>query len=139
MTDKSEHAAQGRVASILQSPDGAIQEIVINIGQESGVKLKQKYLVFGIGPDVVDPVSRKSLGRLELLRGRGEVIHVQSKMATLRSIDRKPETQVRKKVIHPTPYIGIGWANPTTTEEIIVSQNEFDRVEVGDFVRLSDR
>jgi hypothetical protein len=59
--------------------------IVINRGREHGVKEGAKFLIYGIGEEVVDPESNVSLGNLELVRGIGVVVHVQDKLSTIKS------------------------------------------------------
>ena len=45
--------------------------------------------VFGEGPHITDPDTGKDLGQLEVVRGRGEVVHIQDQLATIRSIERR--------------------------------------------------
>lgn len=68
--------------------DGPL-EVVINRGTLQGVKLGDRFLVFGIGPHLNDPDTGEDLGEIELVRGRGEVIHVQEHVATLRTLERR--------------------------------------------------
>ena len=76
--------------------------VIVNAGENKGVKTGQKFLIVGLGQEVYDPDTKESLGALEIVRGKAEVIHVQEKMATLKSIDwlRNPDireiTKVRK-------------------------------------------
>ncbi len=112
---------------------GSPFEIVINRGSESGVKVGDTYLIFGYGPEITDPSSNASLGKLELVRGRGQVNHVQDKISTIRSINKRQN--VGKRIIRRNPG-GIGF--PTATEEEIPESTElpFDGVKVGDIARL---
>jgi hypothetical protein len=64
--------------------------VVLNKGEKDGVKLNQRFLLFGMGPEIFDPESKKSLGFLEEVRGTGKVIHVQESMSTIESDTKEP-------------------------------------------------
>jgi hypothetical protein len=78
----SDYSKLIRVAHLLNPT-----EVVINAGEDDGVLWGQTFIFFALGVEVEDPVSRNSLGRLEVLRGRGTVIHLQQHMATVRSAE----------------------------------------------------
>lgn len=65
-------------------------EVVINKGDADGIRKGQVFLLFAEGPEINDPVTGNSLGALEVIRGRGEVIHLQKRMATVRCSDKTP-------------------------------------------------
>jgi hypothetical protein len=70
------------VAAILEEG----YSVVINRGSRDGVKQGQKFLIYEISPDEVrDPISGESLGHLEIVKGTGDVSHLQEKMATITS------------------------------------------------------
>jgi hypothetical protein len=77
-------------------------EVVINHGARQGVKVGDRFLVFGIGPRISDPDTGEDLGEIELVRGRGEVVHVQEHLATIRTLERRrlgpPRRIVREAV-----------------------------------------
>ncbi len=106
------------------------REVVLNRGQKQGAKTGDKFLVFGIGEDLTDPTTGESLGRLELVRGRGQVTHVQESMVTVRCIEVR--SSVRKRILSPTISMLTG-----TTTEIDQSAEElpFDDVQKGDYAR----
>lgn len=122
-----------KVAYIIPSESGAIYEIVINKGSEDGLSVGDRYLVFGIGPEVVDPTSGHSLGKLEIVRGRGQVSHLQPRMATLRATSSPPRSE-RRKITKSTGAAAI-FAFPTVTEEIETPDKEFVGVHINDLVR----
>ena len=97
----SDLAVQTKLARVVHVSDTSHipTEIVINRGATDGVKRGDRYLVFGEGPDIIDPDTGKSLGRVELVRGRGEVVHVQEHMATIRSLEKQKERPV-KRIVH---------------------------------------
>lgn len=61
--------------------------VVINAGAEKDVKVGMKFLVVGLGDVIRDPDSGEELEQLEIVRGRAEVVHVQPKLSTLKSIE----------------------------------------------------
>ena len=63
----------------------ADHRVVINRGAEGGIRMGQRFLIYGIGKEIVDPVTKRSLGKLELVRGTGKVTHLQAKMAVVDS------------------------------------------------------
>lgn len=87
MSEVATPAELAKVVHLLGS-DVSPFELVINRGKRDGIRKGQRFLVFGYGPELRDPDSGRNLGRVELVRGRGEVVHVQEEMATIRSIER---------------------------------------------------
>lgn len=69
-----------RVAHLLNE-----SEVVINKGNADGMYLGQVLVFFAKGPEIADPITGNSLGALEVVRGRGAVIHLQDHLATVRS------------------------------------------------------
>jgi hypothetical protein len=102
----SDAVVQSRLAKVVHviDPDMAYApiEVVINRGLADGVKTGDRFLVFGDGPMINDPDTGKELGQLEVVRGRGEVVHVQEHLATIRSIERRRERPA-KRVFHEAP------------------------------------
>jgi hypothetical protein len=71
-------------------------DLVINRGREQGVREGAKFLVYGVGEEIVDPETNESLGNLELVRGIGVVTHVQEKISTITSaITKAPAPIIR--------------------------------------------
>ena len=114
--------------------------VVINAGAEKDVKVGMKFLVIGLGDVIRDPDSGEELERLEIVRGRAEVVHVQPKLSTLNSIevDRQPDTREIKKVTSRSTGISalIG-PQDVVTESITPSEPvllELRGAKVGDLV-----
>jgi hypothetical protein len=105
-------------------------EVIINRGARHGLKVGDRFLVFGIGPEISDPDTGENLGRIELVRGRGEVIHVQDKLATLRSIEQSRGRRGKRITRQYTSFIG-----PTVEEEIPPEQLPFEGISLGDIAR----
>ena len=109
--------------------------LVINRGARDGVKAGQQWLVYGISKtNVLDPESGEDLGVLEIVRGVGAVVHVQDKLATLRSVAKGPgiKRTVRRRELS---FGGLG----PTEEEVFRDDGEllpFEDPEKGDFAKL---
>lgn len=58
-------------------------KLAINRGLRDGLKSGQRFLVYGIGDELTDPISGESLGNLEIVRGVGRVVHLQERLSTL--------------------------------------------------------
>ncbi len=60
--------------------------VVINRGDLAGVKEGQRFQIYHQSAnEIVDPETRESLGRLEMVVGTGKVIQVQEKMSVIES------------------------------------------------------
>lgn len=107
--------------------------IVINKGDRDGITVGQRFLVFGLGEELADPDTGEPLGVLELVRGRGEVVHVQEKMATLRCIEKTSVPKRTRRIREPLSIF-----RAEVVEEIGSGEFEeqpFDDAEVSDLVR----
>jgi hypothetical protein len=81
------------------------EQLVINQGREHGVKIGQRFLVYGLGKEILDPRTQRSLGVLEIVRGTGRVSHLQPKMATITTDMTIPGSRtVRKASIFANPF-----------------------------------
>ncbi|MFR9534835.1 MAG: hypothetical protein SNG27_01675 [Rikenellaceae bacterium] len=69
-----------RVAAVIQPG-----KIVINKGSNDGVVKSMEFVIFEQGPDIIDPISKKSLGKLENVKGEFKVFHIQDSITTLLS------------------------------------------------------
>jgi hypothetical protein len=140
----SEAAIQTRLAKVVHviDPDMAYAriEVVINRGAADGVKSGDRLLVFGERPMISDPDTGKELGQLELVRGRGEVVHVQEHLATIRSIERRRERPAKRVFHEASRGIRVGLINSpdprigTVIEEELAPEVtvHFDHVRLGD-------
>lgn len=70
--------------------------VVINAGANQGVKIGDNYLIVGLGPEILDPDTNEPLERLELVRGRVSVSHVQEKISTLKSSEKEREADTKQ-------------------------------------------
>lgn len=99
--------------------------VVINKGAIDGVEVGQRYLILNTGDEVFDPDTEESLGRIEVVKGKGEVIHVQERIATLQTTDTH---EIKRK---PTGLLAITQA----AQEVSREPKAFINPEVGDVAR----
>jgi hypothetical protein len=99
----SETATRSALAKVIHVVDDwrgdAPFELVIGWGTEQGVKVGDRFLVFGYGPRLSDPDTGADLGVLEVVRGHGIVTHVQDRVATLRSTDRRRIRGATRRIV----------------------------------------
>jgi hypothetical protein len=94
--------------------------VIINKGSTDGVRDGARFLIYGLGDEILDPETNESLGNLELVRGIGSAIHVQEKMATIKSAKTKSPTPTIKTVKRSPRGMGhslIGVLGDETIEE----------------------
>ncbi|RRH80481.1 hypothetical protein EH244_30500 [Variovorax beijingensis] len=115
--------------------------VVVNIGTDQGVKPDSKFLIVGLADLIVDPTTGKELERLEIVRGKVGVQHVQPSIATLRSIewDRSPDSREIKKVTgRGAGGLSNIFGNQDTVTELITPGDEklrpLSEIQVGDHV-----
>ncbi len=116
--------------------------VVINRGSRDGVTVGQRVLIYAIGEEILDPDTKESLGRLELIRGTGKVTHLQERMATVASDMKVAPGRTIRKITGPATRsesimeLMRGLAGGTTIEETLPpSPSPFDSVTIGDLVR----
>lgn len=114
--------------------------VVINKGSEQGVVQGDTYLVYALGPELKDPETKESLGRLEVVRGRAVVQHVQEKVSTLESIEFD-EISGTRKIIRRQGVSGLAALSMGVpkTEEVEEGPERIKRglnVETGDFAKF---
>jgi hypothetical protein len=104
--------------------------IVINIGRQGNIKQGQRFLIYELtNEEIRDPMTGESLGKLEVVKGTGKVIHVQEMISTVESDMR--ETPSRTIIRRPSAWLGI-------EEETIQSPSDlrpFHEPKVGDIAK----
>lgn len=130
---------QGKVAATVAHVIDKYK-VVINRGSDQGVKEGDTYLIYAIGPDLIDPETNESLGPLEVVRGRAVVQHVQEKVSTLETVDFE-ETPGTRKIIKRDGASGImalslGLANREEIEEGPQRRKSPLGAEEGDLAKL---
>jgi hypothetical protein len=86
-----------RVAAIIE-----IDKIVINKGQKDGIEEYMRFLVYDEGEEIIDPISKKSLGVLENPKGTFKVMHLQENMTVLISEIKRPN-----KLLSFSPFLDV--------------------------------
>ena len=113
--------------------------LVINKGREDVVSEGERFLIYSIGEEILDPDTKKSLGKLEIVKGTGKVLHVQSRLSTISSdMKSAPTRTIRKKIgrIPAIPTLATIMGREQEIEEYLPSDPiPFDNPEVGDFVK----
>lgn len=61
--------------------------VVLNAGEVDGVRAGMTFVIFELGDDIIDPDTGESLGKLERVKGKIEITHVQEKMSVGTSSD----------------------------------------------------
>ena len=108
--------------------------VVINRGSEHGVAKDQRFQIYIYSEEeIIDPENGESLGRLEIVKGTGKVVHIQPKMATLKSTEESVTTE-RKIVKNLSPLSVFGRGGEETITPT-TKRLPFDKPEVGDKVR----
>ncbi len=102
-------------------------KLIINKGSNDSIKMGELVLVYEIGEEILDPETGISLGKVELVKGRGKVIHVQENMATIESIEK--EYQIVR--LNPM-YTAFSNKNKEQKETVYLP---FDNPKVGDLVK----
>lgn len=120
--------------------------IVINRGKIDGLHIGDVFLIYRQGKNIIDPETGKSLGILEIIIGKGKVIHVQEKMATLESatyIIPSTEKTVTEEEREKNPFyydynpfgLNVGKTKKTTYKEPEKRQQPFEKVFIGDLAK----
>ena len=132
----SDVKAETRMAKVVNIVDPV--ELAINRGARQGIKIGDRFLVFGDGPRISDPDTGEDLGQIEPVRGRGEVVHVQDHLATIRSIERR-RTHPTKRIVRERTTIeramlrvSFGLGNLIEEELALESEKPFEAVRLGD-------
>ena len=82
-----------RVAKVL-----SWTRLVLNVGSADGIKENSNFLVYSIGSeDIIDPITGDSLGKLEYVKGKGHVIHLQEKMCTIETFEKDRGKRIIKR------------------------------------------
>ena len=61
------------------------KKIIINRGSDDQIKKGDRFLIYELTKEIMDPETHESLGRLEVSKGTGIAIQVQEKMTVIHS------------------------------------------------------
>jgi hypothetical protein len=109
--------------------------VVINRGSKHAVREGQRFLIYSVGGEVNDPETKAPLGRLEIVKGKGKVLHVQENMATLRSDSfGPPERKVVRQKGAPwlNSALGLGLEEEVVQSGALVA---FSDPAIGDYAK----
>lgn len=87
----------GRVIKVLRE-----DHLVANLGLEHGVQPGDRFVVFEVGEEIVDPESDESLGRIERVKTEVVAFHVQEKMSQLRPMESLDPSAMSAQVLSAT-------------------------------------
>jgi len=113
-----------KVAKVIDS-----YRVVINRGSRDNIKTGDRFLVFQIGEEILDPDTKESLGNVEIIKGKGKVIHLQEKMATIETYETE-----KIKIQLSRGLISSAWALGYDTEYDNV-QKSFNDPQLGDVAK----
>lgn len=109
--------------------------IVINAGEEDGITKSSEFLIFELGEELFDPETEEKLGRLEVVKGTGEPIHIQNKLTTVRSNIFSHPFEKRRIIKKSGAILFI-----SPHEEVIETGDKkiepFKQVHIGDLVKI---
>ncbi len=125
----------GKVAQIVDE-----NLIVLNVGVQHGVLPGMRMVVFEEGDEVHDPATQKSLGRVELVKGVVEVIHVQEHMSQAtgaQDAGEKTGTVLSEKMVKENINFGVisRARRMNVMREEMVGRRSSGPIRVGDGVR----
>jgi len=111
--------------------------VVINKGSRDGITSEDRFLVFELGEELIDPVAKEPLGRLEIVKGRVRPLHIQERVTTLIS-DRFTSGAGKRRIVKRSG--GGFWAIGTPSEEEVIEPGEqvreaLDNPKIGDMVK----
>lgn len=111
--------------------------VIINKGAADGIRDGARFLIYGLGDEILDPETHESLGNLELVRGIGVAQHIQDKMTTVKSAKTKNPTPTIKTVKRSPRGMGLSLMGALGDEIIEERQGEptilpFDGARTGD-------
>ena len=111
-------------------------KVVLNVGSTDGITDNQRFLIYSLGSEFFDPDTNENLGRLEIVKGTGVVIHLQPKICTVKS-DRIDKSINTKVITQESSWTTLSFPGQKITESIPVeTQLPFDNPEVGDFAKI---
>ena len=114
--------------------------LILNKGYDDGIKGGMRFLIYEVSKeDIIDPDTHAILGKLEIVKGTGKVVHTQQRISTLES-DMYLEPPPRKivRTSNKDPYGVFLHPFKETVEEVNLEPKEkieFDSPKVGDFAK----
>ena len=111
--------------------------VVINKGKDEGIQLNQEVVIYTLGDEVLDPDTKKSLGHIEIVKGRGKIIYLQEHMAQVTSSEKCSEVSriVRRNKPGSFSAFAMGFGEQEEIITPVPTAMPFGEVCVGDCVK----
>jgi hypothetical protein len=87
---------KGKILKILDS-----KRVIVNLGIDDEVKKEMKFFIYELGEEIRDPDTNEVIERLEIVKHRLRVVHIQEKFSIMRS--NEYTTPFIAKLFAPTP------------------------------------
>jgi hypothetical protein len=103
--------------------------VVINKGSSDGLTAGMRFLIYEIDPEeLIDPDTKENLGKLEIVKGIGKILHIQDKIATLQSDKFTTSQRIRKPIQSLKTFMG-------EVESFDTDMEPFKDIKNGDLVK----
>lgn len=130
---------KGKVIQILDE-----FRIIIDKGSIDGVEEGLKFIIYSEGDDIIDPITYRNLGKLEIRKHKGIAIHVQDEFSIIKSNE-----YIQIPGLASVTSVMIGYSSNLKPFKIPDEQNITDSksksinlddktINIGDFVRSVD-
>lgn len=113
---------------LVDAYDKDVLEVIVSGGHDAGLSDDMRFIVYELGEELFDPVSKASLGHFEIVKGRGRIVHMQGKMSTLRT------ARIRKVLNNPFA-VRNALTNEISKENYKSVPIPFKNIKIGDLVR----
>lgn len=108
-------------------------KLVLNAGSNHGIKEGDHFLIYELSDhEIFDPDTNRSLGKLEIVKGTGKVIHVQYEICTIESDKYELSHPTKKMITNKSLFYGGDIIEEQTP---IKKHIPFDSPKVGDFAK----
>lgn len=75
---------KGKVVKILNN-----YQIIADVGYADGVKKDMNFIIYTEGEEILDPDTKKPLGKIEHLKARIEPLHIQEKITIMETYEKE--------------------------------------------------
>lgn len=119
---------RGKIIKIINS-----YTVLANVGYSQGVKKDMKFIIYSEGEEIIDPDTKKSLGKVEIVKARIEPLHIQENFSTMETYEREPD-RIRKLFLD-TEHAERQKPLPLPKDMNIVDISSDKYVKIGDLIR----
>lgn len=119
-----------KVAGILEEDF----KIVINKGSRDGIFPNHEFLIYEMGEEIRDPDTNISLGRIEIVKGKGKVHHIQDRITILESTEFEYDIET----LSPSPLNTVSHFLKDKKEKKVKVKLPFDSPKIGDQVKITN-